>query len=270
MKENAVIMNLWPSNPPHSNGLSGPEIHIDGKIGHISQAQLWIYQPTAENNRNTAIVIFPGGGYFNVNMEFMGVAFAKWLVERGFTAIVVKYRSPNGIPEVVGEDALQALLVVRQKAAEWNIPSDKIGVCGYSSGGNIASWLCNTAADDIRPNFQILFYPVISLKDDFTHVPTRENFLGKQPSAELIAAHSSELHVTDKVPTTFIALSDNDAIVPPIATAKYYVALKKSKVHACMYIFPTGGHGWTFNSDFEYLELCKELLLKWLKPIAGE
>lgn len=270
MKESAVIMNLWPSNPPHSNGLNGPEIHIDGKTGHISQAQLWIYHPNAENNLNAAIVIFPGGGYAHVNMEFMGVVFAKWLAERGITAIVVKYRSPNGMPEIVEEDALQTMLVVHEQAKEWHIPQNKIGVCGYSSGGNIASWICNMAPDETRPNFQILFYPVISLKDDFTHVPTRENFLGKNPTPELIAAHSNELHVNNNVPPTFIALSDNDPIVPPITTAKYYIALKKAKVHACMYIFPTGGHGWTFDSDFEYLELCKELLYKWIKSIVGE
>lgn len=268
MKESAVIMNLWPSNPPHSNGLTGPEVHIDGKIGHISQAQLWLYQPAPENNLHSAILIFPGGGYFNVNMESMGIAFAKWLASRGFTAVVAKYRSPNGIPEIVGEDALQAMLVMQQKATEWDIDPKKIGVCGYSSGGNTASWLCNTAPDNLRPNFQILFYPVISFKDDFTHVPTRENFLGKDASPELIAEHSNELHVNAKTPVTFIALSNNDQIVPPVATTKYYTALHKCNVPACMYIFPTGGHGWTFDSDFEYLEVCKELLYKWLKPIV--
>lgn len=267
MKESPIIINLWPSEPPHSNGLSGPEVQLDGKVGHITQAQLQVYLPDPENAWGAGVIIFPGGGFHSLNIDGMGTLFARWLAERGLVGIVVKYRTPNGIPEVVGEDALQALLVTRQHAAKWGIPANKIGVCGYSIGGNTASWLCNTAPDEMRPNFQILFYPVESLKDDYTHVPTRENFLGKNPSPELIAAHSNELHVDGKVPPTFIALSDNDPIVPPISTTKYYIALKKNKVHACMYVFPNGGHGWTFDSGFDYIELCKELLYKWLKPL---
>lgn len=268
MKDNVIIMNLWPSEPPHSNGFSGPEVNVDGKLGHISQAQLWIYQPQPENSLHSAILIFPGGGFFSVNMESMGVVTARRLAERGFTAIVVKYRSPNGIPEIVGEDALQAMLVVKENAPLWEVDLNKVGVWGYSCGGNITSWLCNTAIDYLRPNFQILFYPVVSFKDDFTHVPTRENFLGKDPNPELITEYSSELHVNPKTPPTFIALSNNDLVAPPLATVNYYTALHKHHVPASMYIFPTGGHGWTFDSNFEYLSVCSELLHKWLKPIV--
>ncbi|MEG1585520.1 MAG: alpha/beta hydrolase [Bacteroidales bacterium] len=265
MKRNPVIIDVWPSGAPHANGITGPEITLDGKVGHISQAQLHVYSPDPENSWNAAIIIFPGGGFHAINIDSMGTVFANWLADRGITGIVVKYRTPNGIPEVVGEDALQALLLTHGHAKKWRIDPKKIGVCGFSIGGNTASWLCNTAPEEIRPEFQILFYPVESLKDDYTHVPTRENFLGKHPSPELIAAHSNEFHINHNVPPTFIALSDNDPVVPPIATSRYYTALKKNKIPACMYIFPTGGHGWTFDSDFEYIEMCKELLYKWLK-----
>lgn len=265
MKENPMIIDVWPSGAPHSNGLSGPETHHENKVGHISEARLLIYRPSPENAWGAAILIFPGGGFHAVNLEAMGTLFAQWLAERGIVGIVVKYRIPNGNPEVIMEDALEAMRISRNHATKWGVRPDKFGVCGFSIGGNTASWLCNNAPDELRPDFQILFYPVESMKDDFTHVATRENFLGKDPKPEVIAQHSNELHVSGKVPSTFIALSDNDPIVPPIATSKYYNALKKSKVHACMYIFPEGGHGWTFNSEFDYIEMCKELLYKWLK-----
>lgn len=260
-----IVLDLWPKQAPHSNGLSGPEIYQEGKVGHVTQAKLMVYLPDPEKAYGSAVLIFPGGGFHALNLESMGTVFAEWLANRGFTGIVVKYRMPNGNPEIIMEDALQAMKVAREYEEEWNIRPDKWGVCGFSIGGNTASWLCNQSDDTIRPNFQILFYPVESMKDDFTHVPTRQNFLGADPTSEIIALHSNELHVTAKVPPTFIALSDNDPVVPQISTLKYFSALKKNHVPACMYIFPNGGHGWTFDSSFEYLEMCKELLLKWLK-----
>ncbi|MGL4293413.1 MAG: alpha/beta hydrolase [Bacteroidales bacterium] len=268
MNDKPKIINLWSSNPPTSNSLSGEETINAGKVGNISVPQLHIYRANPEIDWGAAVIIFPGGGFHSLNLDSMGRDFAVWLSERGITGIVVKYRIPNGIPTIITEDALKALEIVYDKASKWNLSPDKIGVCGYSIGGNTASWLCNNAPMDIKPKFQILFYPVESLKDDFTHIPTRENFIGKHPDSELIIRFSNEMHITPQNPPTFIALSNDDPVVPPIATCKYYTALKKNKVNAAMYIFPTGGHGWTFDSDFEYIELCKELLYKWLKPIV--
>lgn len=265
MATHPITLDLWPKGAPHSNGLSGPEVFQEGKVGHISEARLLVYLPENENNLEGACLIFPGGGFRMLNIESMGIAFAQWLAERGIAGIVVKYRIPNGKPDIITEDALQAMKLVRQFAAEWNIKSDKVGVCGYSIGGNTASWLCNQESAEVRPDFQILFYPVISMLDDQTHVPTRENFLGMNPDSETKALYSSQLHVTKKVPPTFIALSDNDPVAPVISTVKYYESLRKHDISSCMYIFPSGGHGWTLDSDFTYIEICKELLYKWLK-----
>ncbi|MEG1616921.1 MAG: alpha/beta hydrolase [Bacteroidales bacterium] len=265
MNTRPIIVDLWPKGAPHQNGLSGPEINQGGKVGHVSQARLLVYLPDPEVSWSAAVLIFPGGGFHALNLESMGTDLAVWLAERGIAGIVVKYRMPNGNPVITGEDALQAMLVAREHAEEWNIRRDKFGVCGYSIGGNTTAWLCNNAPDGVRPDFQMLFYPVISMKDDFTHVPSRENLMGKHPEADIIAEYSNEVHINEHVPPTFIALSDNDPVVSPAATAKYYVGLKKHKVPACMYIFPNGGHGWTIHSDFDYIEMCKELLFKWLK-----
>ncbi len=262
---NPRSIELWPKQAPHCNGLSGQEIIQDGKIGNISIGKLLVYLPDNENNLEGACLIFPGGGFKMLNLDAMGSVMAEWLAERGIAGIVVKYRLPVGNPEIITEDALQALKQVHSFAKEWNIKPGKIGVCGYSIGGNTASWLCNNAPEELRPAFQILFYPVESMLDDQTHVPTRENFLGKNPDSETKVRFTHTLGVTEKVPPTFIALSDNDPVAPVLSTTKYYDALRKHNVSSCMYIFPIGGHGWTFDSDFPYLEICKELLYKWLK-----
>ena len=268
MKQNPMKMDLWPSKAPHSNGLSGDEQKDGKKITNISTAQLYIFSPEPENTTGVAVIIFPGGGFSGVNLESMGFSFAKWLNQIGITAIVVKYRMPMGNPIIITEDAEQAVKMTLQNAERWGIDCNKTGICGFSIGGNSVSWICRTLPEEKRPKFQILFYPVESMREGLTHNPSRLNFLGKHATEEIINKFSNELHISDPMPPTFIALSDDDPVVPPAATAEYYRSLKEKHTKAAMYIFPEGGHGWAFDSDFSYLELCKELLYKWLKPLV--
>ena len=260
-----TIVDLWPNGAPHSNRIVQEESVIDGKINNITHAQLWIYTPSAEKRRNFAVVVFPGGGFKALNFESMGIAIAKWFNEEGITAIVVKYRMPNGDPIIISEDALEAMRIAYLEMEKRTIT--QLGVCGYSIGGNTASWLCRNAPKPYRPDFQILFYPVESVKDCFTHGNTRDFFMGKHPTAELIDRYSNENHVDGTVPPTFITLSYDDPTVPPIATLNYFTALKKENIPTALYIFTIGGHGWTFDSDFEYLTLCQQLLRKWLNNL---
>ena len=102
------------------------------------------------------------------------------------------------------------------------------------------------------------------MKNDFTHIPTRTNFMSENPTIDDVNEFSNEIHVNGNIPKTFTALSSDDAIVPPISTIKYCSELMKNEVKCALYMFPTGGHGWCFDSDFIYLDECKDLLKKWL------
>ncbi|MGL5684072.1 MAG: alpha/beta hydrolase [Marinifilaceae bacterium] len=263
METKHVIIDLWPKGAPHCNRITESEEETNGKITNITNAQLYIYKPAEGEMPKKAIVIFPGGGFGALNMAGMGIPFAEWMVEQGYAAIVVKYRMPNENAEIITEDALQAMEMAYEYCSEWDI--EQIGVAGFSIGGNTASWLCNVAPKKLRPSFQVLFYPVESLSDIYNQGKARDHFMGEQPTKELINEHSNELHVSEETPPTFITLAYDDPVVQPLATLQYVQALLHKNVPAAIYIFPTGGHGWTFNSNYTYLPLCKELLATWLK-----
>ena len=145
---------------------------------------------------------------------------------------------------------------------EWDI--SEIGVAGFSKCGNTASWLCNVAPKKLSPRFQVLFYPLESLSNPYNQGKARDFFIGESPAQELILEHSNELHVTKETSPAFITLAYDDPVVQPLATLQYVQALITNDVPAALYIFTNWGHGWTFNSDYSYLPLCKELLAKWL------
>lgn len=199
-------------------------------------------------------------------MPYEGYAFTKWLASEGYVGIILKYRLPNTHKEVPFDDALEAMIVIRQNADKWNIDTSKIGVAGFSTGGHLAVILSNMASYrkiNIRPDFTILFYLVISFTEA-TKGGTRNNLLGMNPSSEDIRTYSAELRVTDKTPSTIIFTADDDGSVPPTHSTIYYDALKKYRIPASLYIFPTGGHGWAMLDSFGYKNEALNLLKSWL------
>lgn len=144
---------------------------------------------------------------------------------------------------------------IRSRSEEWGIDPAKVGIAGFSAGGHLASTVSthfdsgkSGTTDRLeqyssRPDFQILFYPVISMTAGLTHRGSREALLGKNPSAEAIAQYSNEQHVTAKTPPALLFHSDDDTVVPSMNSVVFYQALKKNKVPAVLYIFDKGGHG---------------------------
>ncbi|MBP9637663.1 MAG: prolyl oligopeptidase family serine peptidase, partial [Bacteroidaceae bacterium] len=119
--------------------------------------------------------------------------------------------------------------------------------------------------DSLKPAFQILFYPVISMEKGITHQGSRDNLLGTAPTQELIDNYCNEKRVTSTTPRAFIVLSDDDTAVPPTNSAQYYIALKKAGVPASLHIYPSGGHGFGYRTSFKYhAEMVKELS-EWLE-----
>jgi acetyl esterase/lipase len=238
----------------------------NGRVGHITEASLTVYLPSGVNRPTAAVVICPGGGYVRLAMIHEGHEVARWLNTLGIAGIVLKYRMPNGHADVPLSDAQQALRLVRERSAEWNIDPHRTGIAGFSAGGHLAATAATHFSDSTdRPDFAILFYAVLSMDSTISHPGSLRNLLGEAPDEALIRSFSNETQVTPLTPPTILLLSDDDRTVPSLNSIAFYEALKRNGVPAAMYVFPSGGHGWGMRPEFAYHEAWKGLLGAWLE-----
>lgn len=260
-----IELPLWPNGAPNSNGLTGTEEDLNGgRVANVIKPSITVYPATKPNGM--AIIMCPGGGYARLAMNHEGHDMAPWFNTQGITYVVLKYRMPNGNNEVPLSDAEQAIRLVREHATEWGINPQRIGIMGASAGGHLAASLATLySSDKTRPDFQILFYPVISMINGVTHGGSRGNLLGANPSQELEQKYSLERQVSARSPQAFIMLSSDDTAVPPINGIDYFLALREQKVPASLHAYPTGGHGWGFHDSFTYKRQWTEELEKWLR-----
>ena len=196
-------------------------------------------------------------------MEHEGSAVTKTFNEKGVAAFVLKYRLPadstvNNKEIVPLQDAERAIQLVREKAKEWNINPDKIGIMGFSAGGHLASTLGthynmividNLKNINLRPDFMILVYPVISFADSLAHMGSRENLIGKNANAEKIKLYSNELQVTTQTPPAFLIHAGDDKTVKVENSILFFEALQKNKVPSEMHIYEKGGHGFGLHNS---------------------
>ncbi|HTQ66372.1 MAG TPA: alpha/beta hydrolase [Puia sp.] len=248
-------------------------------ISKVTQPTLTIFLPPKEKANGTAVVICPGGGYSIVAAGHEGYDVAKKLNEWGVAAFVLKYRIPDDHSmsnKEIGplQDAQRALQLVREKAKEWNIDSHRVGIMGFSAGGHLASTagthfthvvIDNKNKTDLRPDFMILVYPVISFTDSIGHLGSRNNLIGKNPSQEKIEEYSNELQVTPNTPPSFLVHAKDDDGVKVQNSIYFYEALKKNNVPAEIYLYEKGGHGFGMNnstSDVKWMDLVKQWMIK--------
>ena len=263
--QNTFELPLWPAGAPNSNGLTGTEEDLEGgRVANVITPSITVYK--ADKPNGVAIIMCPGGGYARLAMNHEGHDMAPWLNAQGITYIVLKYRMPNGHYEVPLSDAEQAIRLVRQHAKEWNIRPDRIGIMGASAGGHLAASLATLySSNETRPDFQILFYPVISMVPGVTHGGSRQNLLGNNPSQELEDKYTLEKQVNERTPQAFIMLSADDGAVPPANGIHYFEVLLQHQVPATLHVYPTGGHGWGFRDAFTYKRQWTGELEKWLR-----
>jgi xylanase len=172
---------------------------------------------------------------------------------------------PHGEPNVPISDAEQAMKLVRLNATGWKINRNDVGIMGFSAGAHLAATIATQSQGEAKPNFQILFYPVISMMEGYGHEGSRINFLGKRPSKRDEKKYSADMNVSRVTPRAFIALSDDDDTVPPANGVNYYMELYRNDVRASLHVYPGGGHGWGSKIGFRYHEEMMMDLKAWLK-----
>lgn len=235
----------------------------------IEQPSLRVFLPAPELATGRAVVACPGGGYSGLAVNHEGYDWAPYFNKQGIALIVLKYRMPKGDRTLPISDAEAAMKMVRDSADVWNLNPDDIGIMGSSAGGHLASTIATHAPEALRPNFQILFYPVITMDKSFTHMGSHDNLLGKDASADLEKEFSNEKQVTKETPRAFIVYSDDDKVVPPANGVNYYLALNKKGVPSVLHIYPTGGHGWGIREDFLYKSEMQNELTSWLRSFKA-
>lgn len=235
----------------------------------IEQPSLRVFLPAPELATGRAVVACPGGGYSGLAVNHEGYDWAPYFNKQGIALIVLKYRMPKGDRTLPISDAEAAMKMVRDSADVWNLNPNDIGIMGSSAGGHLASTIATHAPEALRPNFQILFYPVITMDKSFTHMGSHDNLLGKDASADLEKEFSNEKQVTKEIPRAFIVYSDDDKVVPPANGVNYYLALNKKGVPSVLHIYPTGGHGWGIREDFLYKSEMQNELTSWLRSFKA-
>lgn len=264
---NRIDFPLWPDGAPNDNGLVGSETGNAQFVTNVTEPVLTVYLPEQPNG--LAVLACPGGSYLQVWQGTEGHNRASWYTRQGIVYAVLKYRLPNGHHEVPLSDVHQAMHILREHQQEYGFR--KLGIQGCSAGGHLASTAAThfTSAEN-RPDFQILFYPVITTDSTFTHMLSREDLIGRNAPDSLARLYSNELQVTEQTPPAFIASSTDDGLVPVRNSLAYYEALLDHHVPAAMYLYPVGGHGWYGNDSFPYCHAWLEELRTWLATLLDE
>lgn len=267
-------IELWPQGAPGEKGTIGEERDttkstdnmVAGKrvmrIGNVAKPTMTVFRPPAGKQNGTAVIICPGGAYNILAWDLEGTEVCEWLNSIGVTGILLKYRVPKreGLEKQASalQDAQRAMGLARQRAKEWAIATDRIGVLGFSAGGHLAAALCsNTStrsyppvdeADTLssRPDFALLIYPAyLTLKDDGDKI-------------------SPEIKVGSNSPPAFLAMSENDGVRVENAVF-YFLALKQAGVPAELHAYPTGGHGYGLRRTEHFVTTWPDRAADWLR-----
>ena len=278
-------IQLWPDGVPNQRITYEQEINTYGDIDWVKNVQnpcLDIYLPTLLHRTKQVVVICPGGGYSGLAYDWEGEDIAKWFNSIGVTACVLKYRLPNSPSLITAhdaplQDAQRAIQIVRSMDSLWHIDRHQVGVMGFSAGGHLASTLTvhydahiDTSPKDTisaRPDFAILIYPVITMDSAYTHMGSRNNLIGLNPSDQLVQYYSNEKHVDSETPPTFLVHSGDDLAVPVMNSLLFYEALQRFKVPTEMHIYPYGGHGYSLAIGKGHLATWPDRLAAWLESL---
>ena len=235
------------------------------------KANMVCYLPDAPTGR--AVVDLPGGGYSHLALQHEGHDWADWFNQQGIAFFVVTYRMPNGDRTIPLGDAQQAIRIVRDSAQVWGVNPRDVGIMGFSAGGHLASSVSTHSEYDCRPDFSILFYPVISMDERETHKGSCVGFLGEQgmKNSQLVKEWSNQNAVRSHLtPPAVILMANDDGAVPPVTNGvAYYTAMRRSGNSCAMHIYPSGGHGFGFRPSYKYHDQMLSDLQSWLLSLRS-
>ncbi len=275
------FISIWPNGKkPNDNGKKITDSLFNERIWRVANPGLYCFIVPKAENKGTAVMICPGGGYERLSYIYNGFQMARWYNSIGISAFVLIHRLPHQIDLLHRQlapvqDAQRAMRVIRSRAASWNINPTKIGVMGVSAGGHVASTLGTHFIDEssikdeldtvsYRPDFMILLSPVITM-GKYAHPGSKKNFIGPDSTKEMIDRYSNELQVTAQTPPCFIVHAQNDSTVNVKNSYLFYGALLDKKINASIHIFPQGGHGIRLDDNPGSTDLWLELLERWMK-----
>jgi acetyl esterase/lipase len=279
--EKPLVVELWPGTPPEEPGTIGAEMvrmspKLDRKqvevneqtrlVTNVTKPTLTIHQPPKDKNTGTAVLICPGGGYWDLYWQLEGEEVAAWLNSIGITGIILKYRVPRRPDEIKGEparrplqDAQRAVRLVRSKANDWGIQPQQIGMVGFSAGGHLA---IATATSFEQKTYE----PV----DDLDKISCRPDFAIGVYSGYLKAKDKDEvapyfLHIPAGTPPIFLAHGGADIISPPEHSVLFYLALRKAGVPAELHVYATAAHDFGVRPSDHPCSTWTQACANWLR-----
>lgn len=254
---------LWPEGAPYA-------------MGDADEDRPAIFPYLLEGKGNPAVIVCPGGGY-GMRAAHEAEPVALWLNSIGISAFVLRYRvAPYRYPCAL-LDAQRAIRTVRHEADRFGIDPGRVGILGFSAGGHLASTAGTRfdagrpEADDpverqsSRPDLTILCYPVITMRDPFTHAGSRLNLLGPEPEDDRIALLSSEDQVAADTPPVFLWHTSDDAAVPVENSLMFAAALRKRGVPFDLHVYAHGRHGLGLAKDDPHVGGWTDACASWLK-----
>ena len=249
-----TVIDLWPGDVP------GPPAKVDGaerdftkaddrliageriiKLGNVSTPQMHVYLPAKKKAHGGAVVICPGGGFSILAWDLEGTEVAQWLNELGFAAVVLKYRVPtrqHGDPgkwEGPVMDAQRALSIARAGAVRWNLDAERIGILGFSAGGETAAHAALKKGERL--------YDAVDKSDEASCAADFALLIYPGGLADNEGELKEALKVDDSSPPMFFAHAADDRVTCLSSTA-LFTALKKAGVPAELHIWAAGGHGY--------------------------
>ena len=257
----SLILPLWPDGVPGNivtedlerQTVTGNEV----RYSRVCHPTLEVFLPDVPEP-NAAVLICPGGGYGRLAYTHEGTAVAQTLNQWGILGAVLKYRLPDDAIMTEKhlrplQDAQRALQMLHEHADQWHLDRDRIGIMGFSAGGHLAASAATHFTDvlvegatteQVKPDFSLLIYPVISMTETLTHSGSRTNLLGPDPSAQQIRYYSNELQVTGAMSPVCLVHSQDDRTVKMENTLGLYEALRAHHVPAELHLLANGGHGY--------------------------
>lgn len=241
----------------------GREEEIQTFVETIPSGTLLVFP--AKDFRSRAVVMCPGGGFEQVNMMHEGVDFSAWFRDQSITYAVLKYRLPEGNREIPFEDLSKGIDALRNRIP--GIEPEHVGVMGASIGGYLAVTAALTFSGRLRPDFQILLYPVVSMEGGLTHLPSRRRLFGRDLSEPEAARFSYGDRAERFAPPAFIAAAADDRIVTPMNSLLYCEQLVWGDVPVSFHLYSSGGHGFGCKDEFVYKTQFLQELAVWLRNL---